>query len=463
MTNQHPEQAETGKQSSSSPLLLGHARAEITPPLGLPMAGYAWRKNDGCTAVDDPLYADACLLQQGETRFLLITTDLCSVDENWSAPLRERIAASTGISPQNIVITASHTHFGPKMMSKPISDAHQAWQEETWNKLHDIAFAASTGDLQPVSLRWAISDFSQIAFNRRPVRPDGTCCTTYNLPPSEENLRFRPIDPKQTVLRFDNAAGTPVLLLVSTPMHAVVGGTNPFAISADYPGVLRSCLEEVYHTPLMFLAGTAGNVVPIKRGPGMRRIIGGYLAGAAVKAIESAPKAAAGEGRLGVVSHRFALPAAKRLSEEEMRQAIAQAQEQLAQCRAAGASPWEIARAEYRVQRAEGLLQLTLRRGQGTTIPWEITVLAFDRLSLAFLPGEILAETGLQIQARSPFDTTVVASLANLCPGYLATRNTLWEGGYEGSFTQVYSEESELHAVDTAIKLLLEAWEKTRY
>ncbi|NLN29286.1 MAG: hypothetical protein GX161_13785 [Firmicutes bacterium] len=47
-----------------------HERVDITPPLGLPMGGYASRGTTGCRAIEDRLQCDTLLLAQGKTRFL---------------------------------------------------------------------------------------------------------------------------------------------------------------------------------------------------------------------------------------------------------------------------------------------------------------------------------------------------------------------------------------------------------
>ena len=436
-------------------LLLGHAREDITPPLGVSMAGYAYRKDAGCTAILQPIFADACFMQQGDFRLVIITLDLCLVDEQWSTPVRERIAAQLGLPVNHVAIMASHTHFGPST-GRPVNDEHAAWQQECFDKMYQIAIKAAQNP-QPATIRVAKADISRIAYNRRPVRADGTCCTAYTLPAPEANLRFRPIDPMQTVIRFDGVDGRPVMLFVSTPMHAVVGGSDSMAISPDYPGMLRAAVESVYNAPMMFAAGTAGNVVPFKRGLALRKIIGNYLAGAALQATEMAEACG---GQLGLVQKRIDIPVAERLDEATMQARVDAAKANLATCQATG-DAWAINRAEYAVQRAEALSRAAQRRGPGNTMPFDITVIGLGEMAIVCLPGEIFAETGLHIQARSPFPQTLVVSLTNQQTGYLATANAVWEGGYEGATSQ-YSEESEIYACNQAVLMLMHVWEATR-
>ena len=91
-------------------------------------------------------------------------------------------------------------------------------------------------------------------------------------------------------------------------------------------------------------------------------------------------------------------------------------------------------------------------------MPFEMSVIALGELGVLCLPGEIFAETGLYLQARSPFPQTLVLSLANQATGYLPTRSEMWAGGYEMRVSQM-SEESEEAACAAGVRLLLQAWE----
>jgi len=51
--------------------------------------------------------------------------------------------------------------------------------------------------------------------------------------------------------------------------------------------------------------------------------------------------------------------------------------------------------------------------------------------ALVSLPGEVFHEHGLAIKDRSPFDRTVVVTLANAYCGYVPTEVAFHRGGYE--------------------------------
>ncbi|HEX29652.1 TPA: hypothetical protein ENG04_06190, partial [Candidatus Poribacteria bacterium] len=61
-----------------SELIVGAARANITPPVGMLMSGYAARKTPAI-GVHDELNAVALYLSDGETEAGLITADLIGI------------------------------------------------------------------------------------------------------------------------------------------------------------------------------------------------------------------------------------------------------------------------------------------------------------------------------------------------------------------------------------------------
>ena len=92
-------------------LSAGYARVDITPPLGVNIAGYY--KERIADGVLDNLYACALAVSDGKNTVLLITTDLCSLSDTMADEWRAEIAEKTGLPTQNIYTHAVHTHQGP--------------------------------------------------------------------------------------------------------------------------------------------------------------------------------------------------------------------------------------------------------------------------------------------------------------------------------------------------------------
>src|SRR5690606_31506766 len=74
---------------------------------------------------------------------------------------------------------------------------------------------------------------------------------------------------------------------------------------------------------------------------------------------------------------------------------------------------------------------LQLEENWPATIGIPLQAFRIGTLGIASAPFEIFAETGLEIKAKSPFETTFTIELANGAYGYLPTPEQLDLGGYE--------------------------------
>ena len=63
----------------------GFGKAELTPPLGVELAGYGYYLQRRAAAVADPLYARALLLEQGEQRALLVSCEVLGLSRTGNA------------------------------------------------------------------------------------------------------------------------------------------------------------------------------------------------------------------------------------------------------------------------------------------------------------------------------------------------------------------------------------------
>src|SRR5687767_697116 len=92
-------------------LRAGAARVVISPPAGVPMAGYyATRLAEG---VHDDLYAKAIVLEHGATKAALVACDLISVNRDTVIAARAEIERLCGIPGSNVMLSATHSHTGP--------------------------------------------------------------------------------------------------------------------------------------------------------------------------------------------------------------------------------------------------------------------------------------------------------------------------------------------------------------
>ena len=93
-------------------LRAGISQCDITPPLGVRLAGYPHfpRENIG---VHDPLYATAFYLANGKTECVFVTLDILFFSKKYVNDIRGRVNRACGIPEKQILICCSHTHSGP--------------------------------------------------------------------------------------------------------------------------------------------------------------------------------------------------------------------------------------------------------------------------------------------------------------------------------------------------------------
>src|SRR5581483_496659 len=165
-------------------LTAGVARTVITPPIGIHLTGFAGRPPS--TGIHDDLWATALVLaergaepsSEQESRIALVALDLLGLYGDELAPdIKGRIQEVTGIPPERVLLSCSHTHAGPVVAggvtgreggNSPEAIAYRAALP------HHLAgiVAAADAARRPVTL--AVGRGSvKVGINRRERRPDG--------------------------------------------------------------------------------------------------------------------------------------------------------------------------------------------------------------------------------------------------------------------------------------------------
>src|SRR5688572_4277598 len=89
-------------------LRAGAATSNITPELGLRIVGgFAPYPAEH---VHDELHARCLVLDDGKTKLALVVCDLLGLHRSLSIEARRLIQEGTGIPPENVMISATHTH-----------------------------------------------------------------------------------------------------------------------------------------------------------------------------------------------------------------------------------------------------------------------------------------------------------------------------------------------------------------
>jgi hypothetical protein len=459
-----------------SSLTAGLAVTDITPPLGLAMAGYGSR-DQLSQGVADPLTAQALVLQVGKTKCALVCTDLIALRASLVAQVRERVAAQSDIPPEHVMVCCSHTHWGPvvtggdylpKLLRDNVSPEYRAGLIE---KLAGLVAQADAARV-PAAAGCGSGFADLISFNRRQVGPDFQTDMHLVLEPEpallasevgnelalawepEEHMgprlsepleeldgkRVGPADAEVPVLRLDTTDGHPLATLVNFACHAVCGGGDFYHYSADYVGYAREAFAALVGGPMLFADGCAGDQVPRWRQNDARQRVGKSLGAEAAKVWLGIDERV-GDVELAAAKREVFLPLNPHIKP------LAEAQAALA----AHPEP----DSNKAVWEREMLSLATETQGMTEGYPAEVWAMRLGDLAIVALPGEVLVEIGMQIKQRSPFPITMVVSLANGSIGYLPTDNACREGGYEPNWSPV-GPGTERVLVETGVALLEE-------
>lgn len=214
----------------------------------------------GHDAGANPPFVKALVLSAGETHAVIITVDAVAVAEIGSirdpylADLREGIEAEFGISPDSLLVNASHCHavVATDMTERTLRAVREAWKGR-------VPVRAGAGNGQE----------KEIQINRRIPLTDGSVVDerhAYSLPPDDDVAGVGPIDPAIGILRLDRVdTGEPLALLYHFACHPIQGvpsGGN----TADIPGFASAVIEENLgngSAMALFLQGCGGDINPI--------------------------------------------------------------------------------------------------------------------------------------------------------------------------------------------------------
>jgi len=239
----------------SSNLKVGYARVNITPPMGVNIAGYyKVRIADG---VLDELEACAVAVSSGETTVLLMTIDHCGVTKVFLDEWRENIEKATGVPKEAIFIHSTHTHTGPVLIKNHSNPLTQQYEIFLASRVVDVASFA-LADMKDAKMGIGTGEAKNVAFIRRYRMKDGTAQTNPGVNNPDIVAPIGITDESVHVVRFDRAGAESVVLVNFANHPDVVGGNK---ISSDWPGMTRRQVEKaIENTKCIFFNGAQGDV-----------------------------------------------------------------------------------------------------------------------------------------------------------------------------------------------------------
>jgi neutral ceramidase len=100
------------KNAKPSGLLAGVARADITPPVGIPHLNWGSQTHVEATGIDPAgMIVTALVLSDGKQKFVMVDIDTLHISQ--MDDVVARVAEATGIPAGHVRLAATHTHAGP--------------------------------------------------------------------------------------------------------------------------------------------------------------------------------------------------------------------------------------------------------------------------------------------------------------------------------------------------------------
>ncbi len=378
---------------------------DLRPPAGGEMIGFIARLV-GSTGTHDPIMARAVLLDDGETKAVIISCDLLGFEVPRADEIRSRITETIGIETSNVLLACTHTHSGPASLA-----TGGPWLDEAGEKIVNLV-SGLAATLKPAHLSYGTTRVSGIGYNRE----------------SEQH----PIDETLGVIGINGDDGKAIATIINYATHAVILGPENLEYSTDFPGAAACHLARLRGGVGMYLQGACGDVDPAvyrDRGWGTGTFgdvdeIGQKLADAAVAALVDAP--AAEEVKIRSVAKVVDVPLDEPPSSKELDEVAAEA------AAAEADSPSRRRSGKTMLEWVEKVRQAIKTGGPAETFGVEISVLGINDLRLVGVPFEIFTDISLGIkEGLKPLETFFVGYANGYC-GYYPTRWGKDLGGYGG-------------------------------
>lgn len=427
-------------------------QVDITPPLGLGLEGYPHyaRLNEGA---HDPLEATCMYIDNGKEEIAMITLDLLYFSKPHVKTVREKVEKKCGIKGNNIMITCTHTHSGPKIFG------NASLEDIESNKPQPMEYVESV----ITKIVELICEAKASAFPAKFARGTEVCGAESGIG-GNRVIKGGPHDPLVSVMAIKDMNDIVKGAIVNYSLHPTFIHEWSNLCTADFPCYVKMEVEETFpQANCGFAQGASGNQSSryYRQGESYDEAerVGRTLGKAAVKVINNAIwmddleiKTANSEIEIELVEFK---------SEEELEAEYLHDKAVYEELYAKyGQSTdrneyllWQNANLKYLGSEYQLGYAIALNKGYRIERyedenPAEIQVIRLGDTAVVGVPGEIFIEYAIYVKALAGFYMTVFNEVTNGClPGYVCTPEAKVKGGYEAG-TSLIHENFGRHMVD---------------
>lgn len=397
--------------------LCGAGREDITPEIGTGLFGY--RPDVVSDGIHDHINVTAVAFSDTETTFVLVTCDVCEIDNDLATLARKEASGAAGIPVQNIVLSATHTHSAPNVAGlEGWGGVDMEYAEKYFIPAIKKASVKAVSSMKKAVLGVS-STSSNVGMNRREITRDGRIILGQNP--------WGVYDPEMTVIAIKGEDGEGIVNMVHYGCHGTAAGMNT-EISRDWSGIMMDRLEKESGVMTAYWQGCCGDTGPrntngLTVGLGDIRYaeeLGGIAAGDAIRAYRQIKNYSPKEIKLFSGTVSIPLKPLPELNEIEAKIAEIKDPDSLVNI--------DRLRYNHLVNVASAIKE---GRNPGSEFKFDTTIVSIGDIIIMPFPFEMFSETGLRLRRYAPFTHVLALSNSNGTNLYLPTKGEILNGGYE--------------------------------
>jgi len=463
--------------SETRRLKAGAATSNITAPIGSLRVGSF--VPFPTTHVHDELHARCLVLDDGQKRLALVVCDLLGFHRSVSIEARRLIHETVGIPPENVLISATHTHSSANALGSTRLSNDQTLDEyqnfvarriadgvrRAVNLLRpaEIAFGSIDVPEHVLNRRWFVREGKEV---RNPFGQLERVAKTSN--PGNDFIRpAGPLDPAVSFIALREIGGRLISVYSAYSLHYAGYGPDGH-MSADYFGAYCEALRRLVDPPTAdppFVAlmanstsgdiglnqGRYAKVNKVKQPYERSRLVGEDVA----RKVHAALQNLTWQDGAALDARFRELDLGWRAIEPEL---IAWAREVEAKAprltggNVALAASWATTPDWSTRLSYAGRVQALARKTEPAKIP--LQVMRIGDICIGTSPCETYAEIGLEFKQRSPFAKSFMVQLSHAMLGYLPTPPQFELGEYSTwPGTNILEREASVKMLDALVAM----------
>lgn len=433
--------------SEAAQLKVATFMADVTPPIGAPLCN---GNVSPVKRIEDPLTARGIVLLGGGKPIVLCAFDWVGIGNAAHDDYREQLARAVGTTADRVAVHTLHQHDAPAAdystdeLAKTVGLGGYMFDADFARKAIKNVATAARHSLEKAKAVTHVGigsgEVKKVASNRRILGDSGRVKIvrfSSSRNPAAIAAPEGVIDPLVKLISFwDNDKPIASITHYATHPQSYYGRGD---VNPDFPGYARAMMEkEVPGAAHIHFAGAGGNVGAGKYNngnPTNRMILAERLARGMKLAWHTQKMRPVTAAEVGWNSIPVSMPVRDTISEQSRMTVLKD----------------EKKKDRERVFAARDLVFLR-RTKAGHKI--DIGCLRVGNARVLYLPGELFVEYQLAAQRMRPDLHVAMAAYGQYAPGYIGTKISYGQGGYEtGRVSRVAPEVEEL-LMDTMRKLL---------